>query len=99
MAKPISDGQTYVFIIALCILILLLLFAVTLAAYYFKRSNDCQTDPNIWCWTDWQCPYSTGWVGVTGVYAVTNPCQVPGSTGCSCVYAGIEGFNNPNCVS
>lgn len=71
-----------------------------MAAY--KKNDDCQTHPNIWCWTDYKCPYSTTpWVGVTGVYApLNNVCDWPGgATGtsppanCPCVWANGTASN------
>jgi hypothetical protein len=88
-----DEGSGYIIVAAFLIVILIL--AVTLAGYYYHLNAQCAQYPNIWCWTDWVCPYScaqgftgptgtTGvcWQGTTGLYAsFLSICEIPaGST-------------------
>ena len=86
----------------LCILIIILVIFVSLALAAYKKNTDCQSHPNIWCWSDYKCPYSTTpWVGVTGVYTPLNTaCNWPGGpTGtsppanCPCTWANGTASN------
>lgn len=81
------------------ILLVILLIVTIIVAYYYDRYTKCATYANIWCWTDWVCPYScapgqTGicWQGATSMYASLTICDiVNGDTsipeGCTCAWA------------
>jgi len=90
------------------LLLLLFLGLVSLALFYRMRLEQCQSDPNIWCWTDWSCCGATGatgatnnlcWQGTTALYGSLGLCTIPvGATavppGCTCAWTNVASVPN-----
>ena len=43
------------FVLIIVVLIVVLLALLTWYLRVYKLAHECETNPNIWCWTDWQC--------------------------------------------
>lgn len=97
-----AKQKTWPYALIILLLTIVLVVIVTLLVYYRYKSYTCLYSPLYWCWTDWDCKYSTPcspgvtancWPGVTAIYQPNaNICRFqPGTTtvpGCTCQWSG-----------
>ena len=82
-------------------LIITLVILTTIAMDFYKKRAECFDNPNIWCYTDWQCPNGTEGSTTSPKFPAQNTfkqvqgCQIPQcETGQQC-----NGVNGVSCVS
>ena len=92
------------YVIAIAILVIAIVIALTIFAFYYRRFIECTTNPNISCFSDFGCPFSpqcpndsanakTCWPGVIALFEpILDICRYPSSgglpTGCTCAWQG-----------